>query len=227
MLIAGTPVRALWTDRRHGDLGLGCRPGEGAGTPDAELTRRRRAVVDREWSWLRQVHGDVVVVVEGPGDGAGDVGDALVSKNHDACLAVFTADCAPVALASPEGVMGAVHAGWRGLVSGIVERAVESMRKLGASAVRGALGPCIHPACYEFSSGDLDRVAERFGDSVRSTTAAGRPALDVPATVTRALENAGAEVTDGQDVCTACSPRHFSYRARSDRGRQALVVWRD
>ncbi len=227
MLFTGTAVRALWTDRRHGDLGaVSCRAADGAAA-GAEVESRRRKVVDRSWSWLRQVHGDKVVVVDAPGGMAGEVGDALVSRSTDACLAVFSADCATVALASPEGAMGAVHAGWRGLLAGVVQRSVDAMRELGASRVLAGLGPCIHPSCYEFSTTDLEEVANRLGSSVRSTTAAGSPSLDVPEAVRLALEEAGAQLIAVEDVCTACSAGHFSYRARRDRGRQALVVWRD
>ena len=116
--------------------------------------------------WLRQVHGSTVVVVpaeDGPGPGHLDVpprsvtavldgeADALVSAASSTALAVLTADCASIALGSPEGVFGAVHAGWRGLVDGVVERAVKAMRDNGATEVVAALGPCIGPECYEFS----------------------------------------------------------------------------
>src|SRR5674476_1670641 len=63
-------------------------------------------------------------------------------------LCVLTADCAAIALASAEGVCSAVHAGWRGLVAGVVEAAVTAMRDLGASDVTASLGPCIHAPCY-------------------------------------------------------------------------------
>ena len=140
-------------------------------------------------------------------------------------LVVLTADCASIALGSPEGVTGAVHAGWRGLVAGVVERAVEAMVALGATEVLGVLGPCIHPGCYGFSEPDLDRVSDRLGDRVRSRTSDGHPALDLPAAVSAALLAAGARPQAGIDVCTGCGGGYFSHRARADTGRQALVVW--
>ncbi len=152
-------------------------------------------------------------------------GDALVTLAPLTGMAVLTADCASIALGSPEGVAGAVHAGWRGLVAGVVERAVEAMVTLGATEVVGALGPCIHAGCYEFSPPDLDRVAAVLGDQVRGRTDAGRPALDLPAAVSAALAAAGAHRRPGSDGCTGCAPGNFSHRARGDLGRQALVVW--
>ena len=183
--------------------------------------------MDRPVSWVRQVHGDGVVVVEGPGHGCGEEGDALVTAHPEAALAIFTADCAPVALASPEGVVGAAHAGWSGVVGGVIERAVDAMRSLGASRVEAALGPCIHAECYEFGAGPLERVVAALDGSVRATTGAGAPALDLPAAVAVALRRAGAHLVHDENVCTACAAdRYFSHRARGERQRQAMVVWR-
>jgi len=188
--------------------------------------------------WVRQVHGSAVVVVPpevprgaGGSDGApipvvlAGEGDALVSSAGATGLVVLTADCASIALGSPEGVLGAVHAGWRGLAAGVVGRAVEAMGALGATEVVGALGPCIHPGCYEFSGSDLDAVAARLGDGVRGRTHSGRAALDLPAAVSAALAAAGAGERAGVDACTGCGGGYFSHRARGDRGRQALLVW--
>jgi copper oxidase (laccase) domain-containing protein len=153
--------------------------------------------------------------------------DALVCADPSIRLAMLTADCASVAMASEDGVMAAVHAGWRGLLGGVVEATATAMRTLGASSLHGALGPCIHPECYEFSPADLAVVADRFGAQVRSETSTGRPALDLPAAVAAALDRSGVEWVGGVDACTACSDRdrYFSHRARRDTARQALVVW--
>ena len=107
-----------------------------------------------------------------------------------------------------------------------VRRRAKAMRDLGASRIDAALGPSIHSECYEFSPGDLDRAADRFGPTVRGMTATGRPALDLPAMVRVSLGAAGVELVADEDLCTACSPTHFSYRARGERQRMALVVWR-
>lgn len=192
-----------------------------------EIEARRRAVKDAPWTWLRQVHGDAVVTVTEPGAGAGAKADASVTPESGAVLAVLTADCAPVALVSPDGVVGAVHAGWRGLVGGVIERAVAVARGLGATELRAVLGPCIHAECYEFGAGDLDAVAAKLGDGVRAVTSDGRPALDVPTAVAVALKHAGVTELGDVDVCTACSGDYFSWRARQEVARQAMVIWRD
>ena len=219
------PAEVRFTGRAEGDLGHAGR-WVAVADVDPAVTARRRAVLERPWSWLRQVHGDRVVLVERPGGAAGETGDALVTAHSGAALAVLTADCAPVALASPEGVVGAVHAGWRGLEAGVVDRTAALMRRLGATSIVAALGPCIHAECYEFGPADLDRLAATLDDRVRARTAAGRPALDHPAAVAAALERAGVALHHDEDVCTACSPgRYYSHRARSEQERQATVVW--
>jgi hypothetical protein len=124
-------------------------------------------------------------------------------------------------------VVGAVHAGWRGLSAGVVERAVDAARALGATDVHAVLGPCIRPECYEFGAADLDTVAATLGEGVRAVTSAGRPALDVPAAVAAALGRAGVTELDDLGACTACSDDYFSWRARGELARQAMVVWRD
>jgi polyphenol oxidase len=190
-----------------------------------DVAARRRAVVDLPWTWLHQVHGAGVVRVTQPADGAGTKADAAVTSTPGCALAVLTADCAPVALASREGVIGVAHAGWRGVAAGVIEATVAEMEALGATAIEAAIGPCIHAECYEFSAPDLDDVATRLGDTVRATTASGAPALDLPAAVRVALARAGVEAVDDAGVCTACSPAHFSWRARQETQRQATVVW--
>jgi YfiH family protein len=210
-------ARVRWTDRADGDL----RPGEPA------TAGRLAALAGRPVAWVRQVHGDRVVVVDGTRPVEGEEGDALVTAVPDVPLAVLTADCAPVALASPEGVVGAVHAGWAGVVAGVVERAVEAMRGLGAGEVHAALGPCIRAECYEFGEADLERVAGVLGPTVRAVAASGAPALDLPAAVRAALARAGAVLVADRGVCTACAADlHFSHRARGEPERQAMLVWR-
>jgi hypothetical protein len=173
---------------------------------------------------LRQCHGDGVVVL-GPEEVCeGRQADALVTQLPGAPLAVFSADCALMGLASPEGVAGVVHAGWRGLLAGVIERTVEAMREAGATRVKAVVGACIGPECYEFGAGDIGPIVDRYGPSVASRTSSGAPALDLRAGVHLALAGAEVEVAADHGLCTACGPDLFSWRARKDTGRQALVL---
>ena len=219
----GGAVQVRATDRTDGDLRI---DGE-----VAALTERRGRIADRPWVWLRQAHGADVVVV-GPGDDlpavSGRAADAVVTVRTDVALAVHGADCGVLALSSPEGVIGAVHAGWRGLEAGVVGEAAAAMRHLGASRIEAVVGPCIGPECYEFGVGPLERLADDLGPEVVGTTRAGTPALDVPAALERSLVRAGVEVVGRSGRCTACAAEDlWSFRARGDVGRQAVVVWRE
>ncbi len=188
---------------------------------------------------VHQVHGATVVdadtvasgtVGDAAGNGAGAAfpdGDALVGRGTGHVLAVLVADCAAVALASADGSHGAVHAGWRGLVAGVVEKAVAAVAELGGtSQVVAGLGPCIGPCCYEFTGPALDELADRYGPDVRAVTAQGAPALDLRQAVRRALWAAGAQLVVEDTRCTGCSPDAWSHRRRGDQARQALLVWR-
>lgn len=211
-------ARVRFTCTRDGDM---ADPTGG----DPAVAGRRMAVVDRPWTWLSQVHGARAIIVDRPGAGRGEAADAAVSAAAGVALCVLTADCAPVAFSSPEGVIGVAHAGWRGLVAGVIEETVTTMRSLGATTVWAALGPCVHPECYAFGKSELDHAVLKLGASARAETAHGQPALDVPSAVRGRLAAAGADLVLDADVCTACSPEHWSWRARGNQQRQATVVW--
>jgi YfiH family protein len=178
-----------------------------------------------EWVWLRQVHGaDVVVVAEAPT--TPPAADAAVTTRIGMPLVVLVADCAPIALVAP-GAVGVVHAGWSGLEQGVIANAVAEVRRVGGERVAAILGPCIHPARYEFGPDLLTRLVARLGREVAGHTADGRPALDVPAGVRAALAAVGVDDFHDVDVCTAASADYFSARHEGTTGRQAVVVVRD
>ncbi|MGI8937122.1 MAG: polyphenol oxidase family protein [Iamia sp.] len=182
-------------------------------------------MVDLPWTWLRQVHGAEVVTVGAPGEGAGSQADAAVTAVPGAALAVTTADCVPVVLVA-DGAVGVAHAGWRGLLAGVVGAAAQAMADLGHPPTQAVIGPSISPARYEFGPEDLDLVAARWGDDVRSVTEGGAPALDVVAGVRVALAEAGVADVAHPGGCTAADDqRYWSHRARAEPERMATVVW--
>lgn len=213
-LAGGT--RVLSTGWRQGDMAGGGQLAE----------RRRRAVVDLPWTVLKQVHGARVVNVDAPGAAWGEPADAAVTAVRGAALAVLTADCAPIALASPEGLVGVAHAGWKGLRAGVLEATVQSMRRMGATRVEAVLGPCIHPCCYTFGEDELVEIESRLGRHLRSTDREGRPALDLPAGVRGALHASGATLVGEAGICTGCSEGLWSWRTGRTPRRQATVAWR-
>jgi len=216
--VAGMPAFVVLSTAADGDMG----PRASDGT--LALRARRQALVPGHWRWLRQCHGDGVVVL-GPHESCeGREADAMVSTVPGEPLAVFAADCALVGLVSPEGVVAAVHVGWRSLLAGVLEHAVEEMTHMGASAVFSVVGACIGAECYEFGEDDLSRLEARYGPCVRGNSAQGRPALDLRLGIAAAMEPLGVESAAQCTQCTACDEGWFSWRARKDTCRQALVV---
>jgi YfiH family protein len=229
--VPGTAEPALWAWQAElgSDVLVGTTSvaaGSFVGADPETLARRQRSVVALPWTVLHQVHGIDVVGVARPGDSQGRRADASVTAQPGAVLAVLTADCAPVVLASRNGVIGAAHAGWRGLAAGVLAATVGSMRTLGAEDIVAALGPCIGPECYEFGADRLKGLANRFGSAVVGQTASGEPALDLRAGVAAALEQAGVQLAHQSGQCTACASNLWSWRARRDEQRQATAVWR-
>jgi YfiH family protein len=195
-------------------------------TDDAALTARRRSVIDLPWTWLRQQHGREVVSVEKAGAYAGAAADAAIAFVPQAPVAVVTADCAPIVLVADNGTcVAVVHAGWKGLLLGVVDATVSLMRARDAESISAALGPCIHPECYEFSDADLTPIVAAFGEEARGVTSAGTTALDLPAAVRSSLRNNDVKLVHDEDACTAHDARLWSHRARGDKQRQATVAW--
>jgi YfiH family protein len=219
--------------------------------------RRRVATVlglaGRPWALARQVHGNRVLAVDtgrpgagpvpsgpgrvetmglgqGPPEGKPPVGEAdgLVTTDPGVVLGVLTADCAPVLLADPAaGVVGAVHAGWRGLAAGVVEAGVAAMAALGAdpAATVGLVGPAVGGCCYEVGPDVREAVGTRYPAAL-ATTRDGRPALDPAAGAVQALERAGIGRIRVAGECTVdLADRHFSHRRDHGRtGRQAGLI---
>lgn len=208
-------ARHRFSDRRHGDF----RPNDGP----ALVAERRQALVDLPWTWVIQRHGSNVVVVTEPGGCAGDEADAIIVTVPGAAIGVRAGDCGLLLLEATD-MVAVVHAGWRGLVAGVIERTVEQMRVLGAAEICATLGPSIRPGCYEFGAEDLAVVVERYGPTVVGTTNRGTPALDLPAGVAEACRRLDIELVDS-GTCTGCSPDHYSFRFTDKPGNQVLVAW--
>lgn len=180
---------------------------------------------------MHQVHGDAVhVVSEVPPRGPLGIddwphADAQVSALAEVALMVRVADCVPVLLADAEaGVVGAVHAGRKGVALDVVTRAVERMRELGATSITAWVGPHVCGACYEVPAEMRDEVGAVVPDAV-ATTSWGTPSLDLGAGVGTQLERAGVAVVD-VDGCTLEDPRFHSHRRDgAEAGRLAGLVW--
>lgn len=185
----------------------------------------------RELVEVHQVHGSAVHVVRAgspahpPG---GDTrADAIVTDDPARVLAVRIADCAPVLLASEDGrVVAAVHAGWRGVVTGVLVEAVRAMCELGASGVRGAAGPCIGRDYFEVGPEVAAEFRRIFGAAAPIRPGIGdRSMVDLKAAL--AIQARGAAVDlDVLPHCTfADASLFFSHRRdRGRTGRMAAVI---
>jgi YfiH family protein len=211
--------------RPYSSLNLGAETGDAAAAIDENRRRLREALVVGDLATARQVHGSDVARVERAGAELGEC-DALTTSLRSIPLAIMTADCVPLALASErEGRLAAVHVGWRGLASGLVQIAIGLFEA--PSEIVAAIGPAIGPCHYEVGSGVVDAVRRGTRGVASVKRAEERPRLDIPATVESVLRYGGVAAVDRVDACTACeSLRFFSHRRDGPTGRQALVAMR-
>ena len=150
----------------------------------------------------------------------GRPGDGLWTEEPDLPVLAMTADCLPIALARVEGGrpgVAVLHAGWRGLLAGIV---AEGVRALGGR-VEAAVGPAIGPCCYEVGPEVAEPFAAAFGPGV----VLGRN-LDLRAAAERALRAAGVEQVERIGLCTSCNADlFFSHRRTGEpRGVQGVIA---
>ncbi len=187
------------------------------------------------WHFMQQVHGPEVGTIHSrtpAGAQLRDV-DALVTTEADRPLLVQVADCVPILLAA-DGAVGAVHAGRRGVVLGIIDAAIAALERLGVATERivAAIGPAIGGCCYELPIDERDRSLASLPDEVATaataTTDWGSPSLDLGAAAVAQLTAAGATVGSRVEACTWCDPddRWFSHRADPTAGRQVGMVLR-
>jgi len=189
-------------------------------TPDAERV-----------TMGHQVHGATVRRIDAPtrpgrftgGLSGWPEGDALVTSTPGLVLVVLGADCLPVLAWRRNGsAVVAAHAGWRGLVDGVVEGAVRALGD--PSRAAAAIGPGIGPCCYPTSPDVRKRFADRFGAEVIAGAA-----VRLARAARIALRRAGVpdEAIATVEACTSCDPeRFYSYRRDgAGTGRQAGVIW--
>jgi YfiH family protein len=209
-----------------------------AADPAARAEDLRRVVADfapgATFADMRQVHGNRVAVVDGPGaggasgapQGARPEVDALVTTVPDVVLVVRAADCVPVLLADATGgVVAAVHAGRPGLVAGVVGAAVARMRAVGAGPITAWVGPHVCGGCYEVPEDMRAEVGAVVPESVATTTW-GTPALDLGAGVTAQLRAEGVAVVDVAACTRERLDLHSYRRDGSSAGRLAGLVRR-
>lgn len=188
-----------------------------------------------------QVHGAAAAVVEAADAGRGwraretamPATDALVTQEAGLPLAILVADCAPVVLVAPGGVLGVAHSGWRGLAGGVLEATLQRMAEMGgapAGECRAVIGPCIRGCCYEVG----EEVWRHFPvDCLAPAQEPRARRLDLMAAVVHRLRAAGLspEQIHPLGLCTACHPELFFSHRRATKqglqstGRMLMIGW--
>lgn len=207
-----------------------------AGSGDVAATRSALAALvgssPGDVVGMQQVHGPAVARVGASdrGRGAGSFHDAvpgvdaLVTTATDMALVVLVADCLPVLLVDPGRAVGAVHAGRRGVATGVIAAAVDALTDDPGEVV-AVIGPGVGGCCYEVEAHLADDLAGVVPDA-RTSTRWGTPGLDLPRAASSQLTAAGVGRVERVGECTHCANgRWFSHRA-ADVGRQAGIVAR-
>ncbi|MDO8433777.1 MAG: peptidoglycan editing factor PgeF [Candidatus Binatus sp.] len=237
---SGIPIVRAWNDVEtsiiHGFIGRqgGVSAGAFASMNLSYFVGDDARAVDENWERLRrevpelklvarvnQVHGNIVQVVTRATASSRARADGMVTRDPGVMLGIFTADCVPILMIDEKRkIAGAIHAGWRGVIAGIVANGVDAMVSLGADIenIRAVLGPSIGPCCFEVDATLAERFVREIEGSERHARA-GRPGkayLDLRGLVRDRL--IGARLADvnisAVGPCTRCaSERFFSRRA--------------
>lgn len=188
--------------------------------------------------WLNQVHSTLVSTPDQRIDMTGQpiVADAIISFTPNEVLTIMTADCLPVLFAANDGsIIGAAHAGWKGLCAGILENTVSEMLSsrthLKSSDLLAYMGPAIGPKAYEvgedvYSAFQSSNIGIQKGEFQAIPNKKGKYLADLYSIATNRLLAIGLKQVVGGQMCTFSDPEHFySYRRNGVTGRFASMIW--
>jgi YfiH family protein len=233
-------VQALITHRHGGvsqapfdSLNLGLHVGD-----DSHCVHQNRAalltILPSEPVWLNQVHGTTVFNANLVASESIPQADAAVTNQVNRVLAIMTADCLPVLLATRDGqVIGAAHAGWRGLAAGVIEKTVVAMRELASAQntsteIQAYLGPAIGPKSFEVGA----EVKEIFlahepkdHEHFIQLDQKQKYLANLYGLAQSRLHSLGIHLIEGGQECTYQNPNFFSYRRDRTTGRMGSFIW--
>lgn len=215
VLVAFSERHGGVSEAPYQSLNLGARAGD---RPEAVLANRTRVAetVGFDTSQLtltRQVHGVELARADSGDSGILGEADGLVTDQTGVVLGILSADCAAVAIAGAGGV-ALVHAGWRGLAGGIIERGVRAVEPVLAAWVGPAIGAC----CYEVG----DEVVEAWNR--RGLPVADSSHVDPRRAAVAELRTAGVHPVAALDECTSCGDNFFSFRRDGVTGRHGAFI---
>ena len=200
------------------------------GDDTAQVARNRQHLQDAEGLpsapiWLNQTHSIDCVVVEGPEVGRN--ADAAVTRQPNTVLAIMTADCLPITLCNQQGnEIAAIHAGWRGLVNGILETTQTHIQSE-PNQCMAWIGPAICGQCYATGEEVLDQFTQRYPFATQAFYRNNHQwYADLPKIATKILEALGISPIYQSHACTFESNNHYySYRREPQTGRIATLMW--
>jgi YfiH family protein len=198
------------------------RTGEEQEAGRAEVLRRLDGVPP-DIAWVDQRHSASVRRARA---GSCGEGDALWTQRPGLALSIVTADCVPI-ICARAGAVAAIHAGWRGLVGGVIEAALADLPD-SSRGLEAWLGPAIGPCCYEVGEDVAQLVVASTNPSVRRIDSpGGRPHLDLHGAAEIQLRRLGVERVHRVDACTRCSAGIlWSYRgSQGTNGRNLTFAW--
>jgi len=241
---APATIHSLVTTRQGGvssspydSLNLGDHVGD---QPSQVIANRqtRRNQCPTEPIWLKQTHGMEVSTPDSRSHHASNpiVADAAVTNIPDEVLVIMSADCLPVLFSNADGtVIGAAHAGWRGLCDGILENTVSEILMLAnqssAQDLIAWMGPAIGPESFEVGEDVVGRFQESGLHDLQKcflpiAKKPGKYLADIYQLARDRLKKVGVNAIFGGDLCTVTDgERFFSYRRDGATGRFASLIW--
>lgn len=241
-LVANWPapshVKALTTTRSLGyskppydQNNLGLHVGD---NPEHVLLNRRGLITSlnlpQEPEWLQQTHSTLCINVDNE---ITRNADAAISHEPNRVLAIMTADCLPIMICNQQGTeIAAIHAGWRGLVNGVIENTVTQL-KSHPKDLMAWIGPSICQACYEVGDEVRNTILRKyectgqcFMPSSQTTKHTPKWLANLPHLAEQILKKLAINAIYQSNMCTFEQKEYFySYRHTPQTGRIATLIW--
>jgi YfiH family protein len=229
---APSHIRALTTTRNMGSSpppydynNLGLHVGDNEQSVLANRTALIKALsLSQEPIWLEQTHTNDCVIVE---EETNRIADAAITRKKSQPLVIMTADCLPIVLCNQAGTeIAAIHAGWRGLVNGIVENTLAKMHS-NPKDLLAWVGPAICQRCYETGSEVQQAYASKYPYTASSFEQHGSKFhANLPKMAELILNAQGVMAVFQSAACTfELKHEFYSYRREAQTGRMATLIW--
>ena len=232
---APSQVKALCTTRKGGfsqhpydSLNLAAHVGD----DDQSVSRNRKVLCDSlqlpaEPCWLEQTHGTRVVNLESESN---RLADAAIAREPGTVAVVMTADCLPILLCNRSGTeVATIHAGWRGMVDGVIEATVNEMNSP-PDQLLAWIGPGISQQCFEVGNEVRELfVARNTGDESHFVASRSEHWLcDLYGLATDTMSRLEVAEINRSEYCSFSDDSdYFSYRRNAVTGRMASMIWID